>query len=233
MATTFYPTDTAASESSSSWTTAVEKELSLSRGAGVVDDNRATTSTTMASTDPPPQGGSIQPWGAAFTASVPAVGGTGAPADAKVWISKPLSAVTVSGTITCNIRASESSAMANYGVGALIFKVLSGNGSAAMFGKGLNTTELGTAESARTVTITPTSTALAAGDMLAVWMFWCQAGGANASGFNCHGFYAGTTAAASGDTWVQFTETITEQSGAAPTSLIYATYDYQDALIRR
>ena len=99
--------------------------------------------------------------------------------------------------------------MANYGRSCQIGKIAAGDGAYTAFGFGSEGTELTTSETAATITLTPTSTALAAGDMLVLLAMYCGIG-TSASGFTVTGYYAGTTGGASGDTYVTFTETITE-----------------------
>lgn len=141
------------------------------------------------------------------------------PPDATIiWISEPLNAVTISGSITYNIRALESANQANYGLSSALYKVAAGNGAATRFNSSVsntNPTELGTSESAQIWSFAPTSTAFADGDMLALMLVYVAKGGTSASGRTSTGFWAGTTSGASGDTFLTFTETITAQTVAS------------------
>lgn len=169
------------------------RALSLTRGAGVVS---TVDSTLSAAT-----GTRIEGWGFKNSA-----------AKEIWWISEPLNAVTISGTITPNIRALESNALANYGVGISISVLPSpGTGAESVLivpetAVGL---ELGTSEAARTSSITPTSTAISTGDRLIVHIWWYAAGGTSASGRTATGFWNGASGA-TGDSFVTFTEALTE-----------------------
>ncbi len=209
MATKMFPTSNATTRSSTTYTNAVTyRQLSLTQGASAATDTRNTTATALDSTNPPSAGSNIQPWGTDTTYSLSG-GIDDFPASTLVFISEPISAVTISGTISSNLRALESNAMANYGIGFLVYRILSGNGAvnSRLGSASDNTTELGTTEAARTPSFTPTSTAFSNGDMIAVAIVYVTVG-SNASGFTASGFYNGA-AGATGDTFITFTETIT------------------------
>jgi hypothetical protein len=141
-----------------------------------------------------------------------------------IWFSNPLDAVTISGTITVNLWMSESNMSANAGAeiaigradgaGVWIANVLgcfpartTAAGTTSEFGTELPVTT----RAAQNWTATPASTTLSAGDLLVFAVRANDAGGTMASGFTYNCGYSGGTAAADGDTWIQFTETITEQ----------------------
>jgi hypothetical protein len=140
------------------------------------------------------------------------------------FASEPLGAITISGNVTINIRAAESNAMANYGVGVTIQRYSGGSLDATILGSVAVGAELGTTEAARSLTTATTSTAIANGDRIVVTCEWYAAGGTTASGYNLTGYYNGA-AGATGDTFVTFTETIVEASSAAdPPPYIGAGY---------
>lgn len=218
MATKFFPTTGATTRTASSpasWPLATLRKLSLTQGAAATSVTDATIASL--STIPVSAGGIVGQWGAGSISFTVQSGTTaeGVNAATLIWISEPLNAVTVSGTITVNHRSNESNAMANYGAMAFVYKILAGNGAASKIGWAGNTTELGTTEAATSISIIPTSTALADGDMLAVVLGYAAAGGTSASGFTASGFYNGA-AGATGDTFVSFTEAITEQTIPPP-----------------
>jgi hypothetical protein len=132
----------------------------------------------------------------------------------EIWFfSNPLNGgVTISGTITPNIRALESNGLANYGVGIEILRFPNGGSvpDATIVASVPVGLELGTSEAARTSNITPTSTAIATGDRIVIKIGWYAAGGTSASGRTATGFWNGASGA-TGDTFVTFAETLTEQ----------------------
>lgn len=162
--------------------------LSLSRGPGVVSGNDATVAGVATGVE-------VAAWG--FIGAV---------------ISKPLDPVTIAGNIIVNIRALETNAMANYGVGCSIDHAdNSGLTIANIFQGAITSTELGTTEAARNATVAATSRTLASGDRLKFTFRWFAAGGTSASGFTATGFYSGASGA-TGDSFVTFTEAITERT---------------------
>jgi hypothetical protein len=217
MATTLFPTNAASSQTSNQWaSTGVKKVLGFTRGSGATTATDNTISSLA--TIPISGGGLYQQAGAGATSSsqIGSGGNLTLIATSLVWITEPLNAVTVAGTITVNSRAFESAAAANYGAHAVVGYIkVSPLRNNVVFGFGGNTTELGTAEAATSISITPTSTALAAGDMLYVVLGYASAGGTSSSGRTASVVYAGTAGGASGDTFVTFTETITVQATAA------------------
>jgi len=131
------------------------------------------------------------------------------------WFSNPLNAVTISGSITPNLRALENNAMANAFVTIRIYKRSSGGTYTLISDPGDSIgTELGTTEAVRTASLIPTSTALADGDRIAILLIWMAVSGS--TGFSTTGFFNGA-AGATGDTYVSFNETITEYVPPAAT----------------
>lgn len=219
MSTTFFPTSATFTPPGFSWVntgsynwgnaTSTFRVLSAARGSGVVSRVDATSAglpTTVSE---------------ANVTALTGVGmngttGTWVDTGALVFISAPVNAFTLAGTITVNARAAESAAQANYGIGASIHYEADENGStpgdwggaSAALGVGQNTTELGTSEAARSISITPTSTDLPQGARLILVLVWCSAGGTSTSGRTATAFYNGASGA-TGDCFVTFTETIT------------------------
>jgi hypothetical protein len=205
VATVFYPRSVAPTTDPGAFTidgvsfTGTKKALSLTRGASAVSQADATVAGIGTGTE-------ICAWGSA----------TGEFPNGLVFISEPLNGVTLSSSITSNIRASESNAMANYGVGFRVYRKSSGTGDLTQAGSsGLDSTELGTSEAARTAgTVSPGGAVVADGERLVILLSWAAAGGTSASTYTATGFYNGLSGA-TGDTFITFAETITEQSAAA------------------
>lgn len=166
-----------------------EYKLATVRGSGVA--NRATTSTA---------GGNH---------IVATNGGGGA---TMIWLYR-VNAVTISSTVTFNFWGLELTMNDNVGMAAIVSRynsagtfvsdvVAQGNAGHA------DGVELGTSTSAMNWTATPTSTSFNNGDWLAV-IVHCEAVGVMAAGqFTLN--VNGTSAGVFGDTFVTFTETITE-----------------------
>lgn len=132
------------------------------------------------------------------------------------WITKTLQAVTISGTVTFNIWMSENNMSANVGPHVLLERT-------DFFGNVLSTisnsekgTEVivGPPDAVNNWTATPTSTSLAAGDRIRAKIMGNDVG-TMAAAFTFHFGLSGPTAAAAGDSWIQFTEAITEQVSLA------------------
>jgi hypothetical protein len=152
--------------------------------------------------------------------------------DTLEWISPPVSAdVTVSGTITVNIWAAESSASANVAINAVI-EVIRANalGTAnsntlVQIAKTARTTEVAlTTRAVNNFTVSATSTVVNRGDRLRVRVFGDDAG-TMATGFTFNISYNGATAAADGDTYVTFTQTFAFESAPSGTQL-FLTNDH-------
>jgi hypothetical protein len=205
MATVFYPRSAAPTTDPGAFTidgvsfTGTQKALSLTRGGSAVSQADATFAGKGV-------GSEVCAWGS-LTQEFP---------NGLAFISEPLNGVTLSGNVTANIRGSESNAMASYGVGFRLYHKSSGTGDLTQAGSsGLDSNELGTSEAARTAaTVVPGGAVLADGERLVILLEWGAAGGTTASGYTATGFYNGL-AGATGDTFITFAETITEQSAAA------------------
>jgi len=123
------------------------------------------------------------------------------------WMSDPVSAdVTISGTITFNAWALESSMSANYGLGCRVWRVPADASALIQIVNSLRGIELGTAAAVQNWTAAPTSTALQKGDRLMVAYGYDDIGTSSA-GFTVQFHYDGPTAAADGDTYITFNET--------------------------
>jgi hypothetical protein len=125
---------------------------------------------------------------------------------ALTWFSEPLTtAVTISSTVTPNIRVRESAGTVNAGVALLLERCNNaGVVQSTILTRAIIGTEAGTTESARTTGRTPTSTAVAVGERLKVTLSVINAGTMGAGTFNT--YHDGPTTNASGDSYVTFTE---------------------------
>jgi hypothetical protein len=134
------------------------------------------------------------------------------------WITRPLvAAVTIAGAITVNLWATESNNLANSGVRGRVWR-LQPNGTKTQIGVANMSTELTTSIAAQNFSITPTSTAFAAGDRIVLEVDLTNVGGTMGSGRTASLTYAGPTAAASGDSYFTFTETFTFRQPRALTT---------------
>lgn len=175
------------------------------QGRGVV----TTTTTTVAS------GTNIQ-----ITATA---GG-----QALTWFSEPLTqAVTISGTITLNIRCAESANTVNAGIALLIERANNaGTVQSTVSARAVIGAEAGTAESARNGTRTPTSTAFNAGDRIRVTLSVINVGTMGAGTFNT--YHDGPASGASGDSYLTFTEDfVTDDQLGVPAFEIFGSNGYK------
>lgn len=131
---------------------------------------------------------------------------------ALTWFSEPITeAVTISGTVTVNIRGLESANTVNAGRGILIERT--DNAGTVQSSIVANTTvpatitEYTTSDAANgAATYTPTSTSMSAGDRIKVTLKVRNVGTMGAGTVtNSHD---GPASAAAGDTWVRFNENI-------------------------
>lgn len=155
---------------------------------------------------------------------------SGAGAFALEWISgrSPVGGWTLSGTVTFNIWGLENSMSANIGLRARLFKITAA-GSESEIGGGPfdDGVEMGTSSAAMNWTGTPSSTAFSEDDRLIVRIYITNIG-TMGGGFNGQMVYNGPTAAASGDSYIQLTETVTFKDNALPLQW-YAHFDGADA----
>jgi hypothetical protein len=130
--------------------------------------------------------------------------------EVEFYISDPLAAdVTISGTITINVWAAESASGANVAINARIFR-LQPDGTLTEIAKSTRTTEVAvTTRAVNNFTVTPTSTAMKAGDRLAMVYFGDDAGTGMNSGFTFNHSAGSASGGVDGDTFITFTEDMT------------------------
>lgn len=131
------------------------------------------------------------------------------------YVTPPLNAVTISGSIQVAASAYEEAMTLNLGLHAKIYKY--SGGVLTLIGEGSDGVELGTSSTVMTWNITPTSTALADGDRLVVRFYIVAAGGTMATGG------VAWITALSSSTYVNFTETITIATGTTHNGVASAT----------
>ncbi|HEY3413278.1 MAG TPA: hypothetical protein VGM51_09520 [Armatimonadota bacterium] len=127
---------------------------------------------------------------------------------AVTWLTGPLNAVTIAGTITFNCWAQESSNSANSTIKIKIERTNAAGAVQSVILDAAYGSELPTNNNtAKSWTGTPTSTGILAGERIKITIK-CVNSGTMGAGYTVTGYYAGTTAAASGDTYVSFTEAV-------------------------
>ena len=178
----------------------------------------------MANTTTPPVGG-------ATSATASTVAGTTPGVEVLLssrleWLTPPVDQdVTISGTITANIWAAESSMNANVAINFRVDKVAATDGTLTTIVTSARTTEVAvTTQAVNNFTATPTSTALNKGDRLRIVIFGDDAG-TMGSGFTFSVGYNEGTAASAGDTYISFTETFGFQTTDPTGTTIYLTDD--------
>lgn len=127
------------------------------------------------------------------------------------WMTNCLQAVTISGTITFNIRGLESNALANAGFQVKVERCNAAGVVQSTIVNSERGTEMGTSDAANNWTASPTSTALSDGDRLKITVYANDAGGNMTSGRTVTISLDGPTAAAAGDSYVTFTENFGER----------------------
>lgn len=140
------------------------------------------------------------------------------------WVSPPLAAnQTISGTITLNLWASENNMSANVAINAIIERVDTQGGIVSTIANTARITEVAvTTAAVNNFTVTPTSTNMLKGERFCVRVYMDDVG-TMATGFTATFYYAGTTAAVSGDSYIQFNETFSFQSADPAGSTLYLT----------
>lgn len=142
------------------------------------------------------------------------------------FLTPPLAAaVTISGSITWNLRGLESNMAANAAINAIIEKVDGATHVTTLIHKTVRTVELGTAETAENFAETPAAgIACKKGDRIRVRVFADDAAGVNtASGNSFTFFYNGTTSGASGDSFFTLTENLTFLTTAPTGTQVFLT----------
>jgi hypothetical protein len=141
------------------------------------------------------------------------------------WFTKGLTAFTLSGLVACNIRANQSSFTPHLSVRCEIAVCATGGTSPVVWGAANDGVELpSSTETAMTFNVAGDDTAVTDGQRLRIRIYFDDARGTAMLSTTDAGvlYYAGTSAAASGDTYITLPQTVTEFSSAA-TSLIYDT----------
>ena len=170
-----------------------EDERRLNRGQGALAVTY--TKSTVAGPVTPPS---------TDTQMTRAAGGT-----PEIWYSDPLDDVVISGNVTFNIWARESSNKANAGLTATLLRAsASGAILSEIVSVSVPTSELGTGMAARSWTATPTPTALANGERLALRVYIDDAGGTMTSNQTVTMDIDGPTSGADGDSWFSAAETL-------------------------
>lgn len=144
------------------------------------------------------------------------------------WFSEPVTeAVTVSGSITQNIRVRESATSVNAGIALLLERCNNaGTVQSTVLARAVIGTEAGTTESARNAARTPTSTTFAVGERIKITLSVINVGTMGAGTFNT--YHDGPTTGQSGDSYVQFTEDFrTDQIMDVPAFGIYGSNGYK------
>jgi hypothetical protein len=142
------------------------------------------------------------------------------------WISPPVGAdVTISGSITFNLRGYESNDLANCALNAVL-DVIDGGASQTIttIHKTTNTTEMTTSQAAYNFSQSPAAgIAVHKGDRLRLRVFADDAAGGNmAASYTFLFYYNGPTGGASGDSYITLTEDVT--FAAEPTgTTVYLT----------
>jgi len=131
---------------------------------------------------------------------------TTAGGQAVTFFSEPLTAgVTISGTVTPNLRGLESANAVNSGLALLVERANNaGVAQSTVIARQVIGAELTTSETARTAALTPTSTAFSAGERIRVTISLINVGTMGGGTVTMH--YNGAAAAASGDNYITFTE---------------------------
>lgn len=141
----------------------------------------------------------------------------------ELWWSAPLTAaVTISGSMTFNIWARETNMTDNAAVNVRLWKADATTGAITNFFNTSRVTELGTTLGAENWTQTPTSQSFEIGDRIGVSIFYDDAG-TMASGGTLYFVYGSSTAAGTGDSWIQFTENLSFASGTRTGTRLYMT----------
>lgn len=126
------------------------------------------------------------------------------------WISAPLDQnITISGTITFNLWMGENTTSVNAGAMCVIERIGSTGAIVSTIANSAKGVELPKTSSiaAQNWTVTATSTNMLKGDRLRIRVLEKNVGTMGTDATGCTFTFSGTTGAASGDSYVQFTET--------------------------
>jgi hypothetical protein len=145
-----------------------------------------------------------------------------------LFVSPPLAAgVTISGAITANVWASEASMTDNAAINVRVMKLTNGSSGSHTISevvRSARVTELATSAAVNNFSFTPASgVSFNRGDRIIVSLFGDDAGTMAAGGY-IRTYLSGPTAAASGDSYLTFTETLTFEGTPTGTS-VYLTND--------
>ena len=148
------------------------------------------------------------------------------------WVSAPLAAdATISGTITFNIWALESSMSANATVAVILERLDSTGAIVSTIVDSSFGTELGTSSAAKNWTASPTSTNMLEGDRIRARIYFDDATASTmANGFTLTANINGTSAAADGDSYFSLTETLSFHTTTPTGSVLYPLNDNSDLL---
>jgi hypothetical protein len=142
------------------------------------------------------------------------------------WISPPIDQdVTISGTVTFNLWMGESATTANAGAQCVVERISNLGTILSTVVNSEKAVEMPKASSiaAQNWTASPTSTAFKKGDRIRIRVAGNDAGGTMASGNTFLLDYAGTSAAADGDSYVTFNETFGFLTTDPATTTAYPT----------
>lgn len=131
-------------------------------------------------------------------------------ASSRQWVSNPLAAdVLIAGTITFNLRMAESGTAGNAGAQCVIERIDSMGAIQETVCNSEFGTEMGTTEAAQNWTVDATDTQFYKGDRIRIRVAANDAGGTMGASVTLTFWFDGPTAAASGDSYVTFTESLT------------------------
>lgn len=144
------------------------------------------------------------------------------------WFTKQLAAMTLGGAVRCNIRCAGSSGSLNGAIRAQIARVDSDGSNPTIWASGcgpVTTEELPASETAISFLIAGDDLAISDGQRLRIRLLVDDASvvGPLVTGFTVTTWYAGTSGGASGDTYLTFSDTLTEfvQQDRVPVSRLY------------
>lgn len=143
------------------------------------------------------------------------------------WYTRQLAAFTLGGAVTVNARALESSASANAAIGCEIAVVNSDGTDPVIWATGCRAAEIGTSEAALSFLVSGDDLSVSDTQRLRIRFFIDDLSvGAMATGHTATLFYAGTSGGASGDTFLTFTQTLTEYVPGVDSGVAYVGGGY-------